>query len=657
MCKYSNQTGWVIAAIILVLSMISSHAIAIERLPVELKKQLLLHQYSGVIPKLKTLANKGNNEARYQLALCYLNGLGTEVSAYSAVKLLKQASDKGHSKSSYLLGTLYYQGDVIEKNISAAKSYLFIAEQKGHHLAKKLSLKIDHLNSNTSFSTKEAQQRLEYAARSGDKSRAEDALRSGANINSKNSQGDTPLVIASKNKQYDFIRWFITKKPNVKYSDNNKNTALHFICLAGEEKLAVSLLKLNPPLNLQNNNGRTPLINAVISGNSNLVKLLLDYGAQPEINDNQQKNAFDYAENKKGTGILKALAPFRKNVSNYKNLQQRLQQLTMQTNKKDNLYYQWPKIAVAVAQNEKQLVTLLLSQGADPWEKNSAGISAISLAASRNEIDYSSMLLKTPSAYTKQQQKQSLELLIIAAKNNNSNFIQQISKNLPPKLPTQLDFIKTPLWYAVDTKSEQAAIQLVKWQQQDFRADSQGRNLLILAVSLNMQKLSAALLQKGFDVNRTDKFQRSSYWYAADHGYIELMKFLISKHVNIFKQDKDGNTPLHRAVLSGNLGAVKLAISQGAKINQKSNNGNSAIFFSAAKFPDITKFLIQKDADVSLRNRQSYTPLMNAVKNKCIECIKLLLAAGANPSRKNSKGQNSFDLADGDQLILNLLNQ
>ncbi len=628
-----------------------------ERLPIELKKQLLLKQFDKAVPALQKLASQGDNEARYQLALCYLNGDGITSSVYPAVELLRAAANKGHSKASYLLGTMYYQGDRIEKDISAAKSYLFIAAQKGHRLAKKLSQQIDNKDHGIPLSTKETQQRLEYAARTGDTLRAEDSLSSGANINKKNIHGNTPLIIASRNKQYAFIKWLLTKKPKLSITDNNQDTALHFVSLAGEKSLAKKLIALGAPLDPQNNNGRTPLINAVISGSPDLLQLLLISGADSQLKDKQHKSAFDYAENKNDAELLTILAPFRTNTNDYEKLQRRLKQLTQQTRQKENLYFGWPLLAVAVAQNEAKLVSLLINKRADPWEQSTTGVSAISLVAIKDENNYSGQLLNKTSSKLVPDTKQSLTLLVVAAKKNNPLFIQKLSQKLSPKIIAEIEFLKTPLWHAIDNSSEVAALKLINWQQTDFRADKKGRNLLHLATRKNLPKVVTALLNKGFNINRTDQSERSPFWHATDKGHIKVMNLLVSKRANIRIPDNEGNTPLHRAVLSGHLQAVTVLLGLGAEVNKKNKNGNTAIFFAVASRPDILKSLIKHDAGVTVRNHLTYTPLMIAVNNKCLQCIQLLISADANPSRRNSKGLDSYDLAKGDKQIIAILDQ
>lgn len=85
---------------------------------------------------------------------------------------------------------------------------------------------------------------------------------------------------------------------------------------------------------------------------------------------------------------------------------------------------------------------------------------------------------------------------------------------------------------------------------------------------------------------------------------------------------------LLKSCKQGDLDGVKSAIAAGAKVN-KLENGNAPIA-SAFFWPEITKYLIEKGADP---NAGDYPALVQACNNYCLETIKILLDAGANPNK------------------------
>ncbi|TKZ32334.1 ankyrin repeat domain-containing protein [Brachyspira catarrhinii] len=63
----------------------------------------------------------------------------------------------------------------------------------------------------------------------------------------------------------------------------------------------------NTNINFQDENGKTPLIIAVIKGNKDIVRALINAGADLNIKDNDNKTALDYAENNNFEEIKKII--------------------------------------------------------------------------------------------------------------------------------------------------------------------------------------------------------------------------------------------------------------------------------------------------------------------------------------------------------------
>ncbi len=90
------------------------------------------------------------------------------------------------------------------------------------------------------------------------------------------------------------------------------------------------------------------------------------------------------------------------------------------------------------------------------------------------------------------------------------------------------------------------------------------------------------------DVNAKDKFNRIALHYAADEGYLEIVKYLAIKGSEIDVKGAFylqfgsweltlGCTPLHLAARNGHLEVVKYLIYQGADVNLKNNENMNAL--------------------------------------------------------------------------------
>lgn len=102
-------------------------------------------------------------------------------------------------------------------------------------------------------------------AKDGDLNKVIELFLSGVNLDSKNVQGDTALIIASPHSYLDIVK---------------------------------ELLKYGADVNIKNKYGDTALIWASYKGNLDIIKELLKHNADVNIKNNDGKTAFNYAKGK-----------------------------------------------------------------------------------------------------------------------------------------------------------------------------------------------------------------------------------------------------------------------------------------------------------------------------------------------------------------------
>ena len=151
-------------------------------------------------------------------------------------------------------------------------------------------------------------------------------LSEGGDINKKNHEGLTPLMIACAKgvrllgdkvrdhfengayletlKMIKFLLEEAQALPDIR--DNEGNPALHYTvtCLPERGHL---LLAAGANINLQNDLGETALIQAAMRGQTDVIKLYLEYGADTEIRDNTGRTARLYAMDRGFTDIVELL--------------------------------------------------------------------------------------------------------------------------------------------------------------------------------------------------------------------------------------------------------------------------------------------------------------------------------------------------------------
>ncbi|MCQ2914952.1 MAG: sel1 repeat family protein [Alphaproteobacteria bacterium] len=83
----------------------------------------------------RLISTENNEEARYQLALLYEQGIGLEENKDKALNMFKQAAQNGNEKAALKLGNAYYTGKGLEKNYADAINWYMKAAQKGNYAA------------------------------------------------------------------------------------------------------------------------------------------------------------------------------------------------------------------------------------------------------------------------------------------------------------------------------------------------------------------------------------------------------------------------------------------------------------------------------------------------------------------------------------------
>ena len=113
----------------------------------------------------------------------------------------------------------------------------------------------------------------------------------------------------------------------------------------------------------------------------------------------------------------------------------------------------------------------------------------------------------------------------------------------------------------------------------------------------------------------------------------------------------ESRTPLHKAIIDGEVKIALLLIQRGADISIKDKAENAAIHLAAYHgLTEVVKLLIQKGANVHRTNKLGYNPLMAAASgsaehHKKIKITKLLIEQGVLVDARAKNGDTAADMA------------
>ena len=130
-------------------------------------------------------------------------------------------------------------------------------------------------------------------------------IEKGAEVNAKDNDGWTPLIMAARSGHIETAKFFVDNGAEVNAKDNDGWTSLIWAVWFGHTETAKLLIENGAEVNAKDNFGRTPLIWAASNGHTEAAKCLIEKGADPNIKLNNGKSALDLADNDKIKRLLK----------------------------------------------------------------------------------------------------------------------------------------------------------------------------------------------------------------------------------------------------------------------------------------------------------------------------------------------------------------
>uniref|UniRef100_A0A6B2L1G5 NAD(P)(+)--arginine ADP-ribosyltransferase n=1 Tax=Arcella intermedia TaxID=1963864 RepID=A0A6B2L1G5_9EUKA len=116
----------------------------------------------------------------------------------------------------------------------------------------------------------------------------------------------SPLLSAYGNGHLETVKFLVENKSDIN-STFRERTVLHISCEKENCTETNFLIDLKANLNSQDNDGVTPLITASLNGHKEIVKLLMQKGANAKLVDKWGKNAIDYATEERNNDIIEIL--------------------------------------------------------------------------------------------------------------------------------------------------------------------------------------------------------------------------------------------------------------------------------------------------------------------------------------------------------------
>lgn len=369
------------------------------------------------------------------------------------------------------------------------------------------------------------------------------------------------------------------------------------------------------------------MINAVKIGDTRTIQALLSQNINPNIKDERGFSLIHIAAENNQTASINVL----KN-SPYTDLNVLLESNTKIKNSNhyiDGSYYSAMDIA-AVNKNFES-VKLLIDSGANINFQMKEKPRSEFLASEYANPKILELYLHK-NIYLLMNSEDVVSLIKYASIGNNAENINYLVRNLGIDVDTK--DTNTMLHYAVGNGSIDAANELIKLGADINNTNANFQTSLHYVIENNSNKLLESvnlLLYKNAEPNIKDKDGNTPLHLAvmnaskSENEYIEVINMLIKYNMDVNILNNKNQLALNIAVKNNNTEISNILINAKSKLNNK-DNGYAPIHI-AVKNNNIfiADSLLSNNADVNIEDERGYTPLALAVENNNIEmCRKLI---------------------------------
>lgn len=171
---------------------------------------------------------------------------------------------------------------------------------------------------------------------------------------------------------------------------------------------------------------------------------------------------------------------------------------------------------------------------------------------------------------------------------------------------------------------------------------------LMVAAQHSQIEVARYLLDKDASLAITDDRGLTPLHYAAQAGSTAVAQLLLERGAKVTHESGQG-TPLHRAAMYGKRDTVQLLLDRGADVNAMANVTGWTPLHAVASWSDdapVAELLLARGAELNRSRADSgETALHAAAQSGSVKVTRVLLARGADISIRDSRGKTPLDWA------------
>lgn len=345
-------------------------------------------------------------------------------------------------------------------------------------------------------------------------------LESGANLDGIDGRGNTAIMNSVIHRSLSMIKLFLENGANLEKPANVTSSVgygcLHLAALSGNEEILNILLDGGAELEAESKDGRTPFILAVEESQKASAQTLLDRGANP-LSSSSGASALGLAVSNTDCEMICLILQPNVQAAQYGGLLE--VQMNGNSVSLEDTMRRTLALLVACSLGHKEAVNLLIVNGADVNASTETGLTPLLSASAGDHIEVMQLLIKQGANTSSVRRHDGFRPLQIAASESFSTEVVELL--LLQKVE-------------IDVK------------------DEAGESFLALLSRLGRHEILKAVLKHGADVNiKNSSTQKTALMEAAEGGNLEIVKLLLEHGALAAELNSDGMSAMDLARSNG----------------------------------------------------------------------------------------------------------
>ena len=378
-------------------------------------------------------------------------------------------------------------------------------------------------------------------------------------------------------------------------------TPLHIAVGDRSQELAEILLQGGASVNLPTGHNESPLYIAASENHSELAKLLAEYGADVNLSTYAGETPLHCAVRHKNLTVAHMVLEKGANVN------------AATTEGVTALH-------TAMEQQDRAMVELLLKYGADVTARTGVGDTVLHAAVQHGDAALAQLLLDK-GADANAINRQGLSPMHLAVKERYAFMVSLLLAG-----GAEASYMKGILHAALEERNQAIVMNLLNAGADANDLNSEGESPLIVATRLGYQCIVSRLLTLGADIAHRTPHGNNALHIAVISQNIGVVKVVLQHGgIDIDLPNNDGWTPLLIAVKLGPTGVVKALLVAGADVNrirEETDDARCKLIHESLSNHN------KKDIDVTIQKylpKIGVSPLLRAASHGKCDIVKLML--------------------------------